>query len=189
MATYENAELNRFYQNTLQELKNVQVSRDEGGSLEELFTEWAVDLLAEAGETENVRVAYDEKALGTKNQHKINAYSISDNYETIDLFITVFRGTDEPAKIAKDEIDTSSKRIANFFRKGIYKDYVNEIEEASPIFDFAHTLSNSQEIKTDLVRVNALIITDGLYSGTIPSSIEIHGFPFFFLETWTLDGI
>ncbi len=180
MATYENSELNRFYQNTHQELKNLQIIREEGGSLEELFTEWAVDLLAEAGETENVRVAYDEKALGTKNQHKINAYSISDNYETIDLFITVFRGTNEPAKILKDEIDTASKRIANFFRKGIYKDYVNEIEESSPIFDFAHTLSNSQEIKTGLVRVNALILTDGLYSGAIPTSIEIHGFPFFF---------
>lgn len=180
MAAYENSELNRFYQNLIQEIKNLQVTRDEGGSLEELFTEWAVDLLAEAGETENVRVAYDEKALGTKNQHKINAYSISDNYETIDLFITTFKGTEEPIKVLKDEIDTSSKRIANFFRKGIYKDYVNEIEESSPIFDFAHTLSNSVEIKSGLVRVNALILTDGLYSGALPSSIEIHGYPFFF---------
>ena len=40
----------------------------------------------------NARVAHDEKSLGTKNQHKINAYSISDNYETIDLFITIFKG-------------------------------------------------------------------------------------------------
>ncbi len=180
MATNENSELNRFCQNTLQEIKNLQISRDEGGSLEELFTEWAVDLLAEAGETENVRVAYDEKALGTKKQHKINAYSISDNYETIDLFITVFKGADECIRISKDEIDTSAKRIANFFRKGIYKDYVNEIEESSPIFDFAHTLSNSQEIKSGLVRINAMILTDGLYSGTLPSSIEIYGYPFFF---------
>jgi len=180
MATYENSELNRFYQNTIQELKNIQISREEGGSLEELFSEWSVDLLAEAGETENVRVAYDEKALGTKNQHKINAYSISDNYETIDLFIAVFKGVIEPAKILKDEIDTASKRIANFFRKGIYKDYVNEIEESSPIFDFAHTLSNSQDIKSSLVRVNAIILTDGLYSGAIPSSLEIHGYPFFY---------
>jgi len=39
-----------------------------------MISQYAVDLLAEAGETENVRVAYDEKALGTKNQHKINAY-------------------------------------------------------------------------------------------------------------------
>ena len=180
MATYENSELNRFYQNTIQELKNIQISREEGGSLEELFSEWSVDLLAEAGETENVRVAYDEKALGTKNQHKINAYSISDNYETIDLFIAVFKGVNEPSKILKDEIDTASKRIANFFRKGIYKDYVNEIEESSPIFDFAHTLSNSQDIKSSLVRVNAIILTDGLYSGAIPSSLEIHGYPFFY---------
>ena len=29
-------------------------------------------MLAEAGETENVTPAYDEKELGTKKQHKIN---------------------------------------------------------------------------------------------------------------------
>ena len=56
------------------------------------------------------------------------------------MFITIYKGNDEPERIAKDEIDTASKRIANFFRKGIYKDYVNEIDESAQIFDFAHTL-------------------------------------------------
>jgi hypothetical protein len=178
MPDYENIELKRFYQSCIQDIRNEQLSREEGGSLEELFTEWSVDMLAEAGETENSRVAFDEKALGTKNQHKINGYSISDNYETIDLFITIFKGTDEPSKIGKDEIDTAGKRILNFFRKGIYKEYVNEIEESSPIFDFAHTLSNSADLKANLVRVNAMIITDGLYNGSVPEVVEIYGYPF-----------
>ena len=68
-------------------------------NLEQIFTQTAVDLLADAGETENVRVAYDESSLGRKNQHKINAYSISENYETIDLFITIYKGTDEITRI------------------------------------------------------------------------------------------
>lgn len=178
MPDYENIELKRFYQSCIQDIRNEQLSREEGGSLEELFTEWSVDMLADAGETENSRVAFDEKALGTKNQHKVNGYSISDNYETIDLFITIFKGTDEPSKIGKDEIDTAGKRILNFFRKGIYKEYVNEIEESSPIFDFAHTLSNSPDLKANLVRVNAMIITDGLYNGSVPTAVEIYGYPF-----------
>ena len=178
MPDYENIELKRFYQSCIQDIRNEQLSREEGGSLEELFTEWSVDMLADAGETENSRVAFDEKALGTKNQHKVNGYSISDNYETIDLFITIFKGTDEPSKIGKDEIDTAGKRILNFFRKGIYKEYVNEIEESSPIFDFAHTLSNSSDLKANLVRVNAIIITDGLYNGSVPAAVEIYGYPF-----------
>ena len=88
----DSRELNKFYQSLIQDLKSEQLTGEEGGILEQLFSQTAIDLIAEAGETENARVAHDEKALGTKNQHKINAYSISDNYETIDLFITIFRG-------------------------------------------------------------------------------------------------
>ncbi len=98
-STFENSELQKFYQSLIQDLKSEQISEEEGGILEQIFTQSAVDLLAEAGETENARLAHDERALGTKNQHKINAYSISDNYETIDLFITIFKGMDESARI------------------------------------------------------------------------------------------
>lgn len=174
----EQVELQKFYQALMLDIKSQQLSEEDGGNLEQFFTQWAVDLLADGGETENVRVAYDEKALGTKNQHKINAYSISDNYETIDVFITIFTGTEEPGRVAKDEVDTASKRISNFFRKGIYKDYVNEIEESSPIFDFAHALSNTEELKSNLVRVNAIILTDGLYPGEVPANQNISGYPF-----------
>lgn len=176
----ENNELVKFYNSFIQDLKSEQLSEEGGGILEQIFTQTAIDLLADAGETENVRTAHDEKALGTKNQHKINAYSISDNYETIDLFITIFKGTDEPERIAKDEIDTAAKRITNFFRKGIYKDYANEIEESAPIFDFAHTLSNSSDVKENLVRINAVILTDGFYPGEFPDNQTISGYPIFY---------
>lgn len=178
--TIQAAEINKFYQGILQDIKSIQLAEEEGGNLEQIFTQTAVDLLSEAGETENVRVAYDENALGTRNQHKINGYAEPDNYETIDLFITIFKGTDEPVRIAKDEIETSVKRIANFFRKAKYKDYVNDIAESSPIWDFAHTLANSELLKENLVRVNAIILTDGLYPGEAPEKQEISGYPIFY---------
>ena len=178
--SFENTELRKFYQSLIQDIKSIQISEEEGGILEQIFTQYAVDLLADAGETENARVAHDEKALGTKKQHKINAYSISDNYETIDLFITIFKNTDEPERVAKEEIETASKRIANFFRKGVYHDYVNEIEESAPIFDFAHTLSNSNDLRENLVRVNAIILTNGLYPGDFPVGQNISGYPIFY---------
>lgn len=178
--TIENIELKRFYQSFSQDLKSTQLATEEGGNLEQFFTQWATDLLADAGETENVRVSYDEKALGTKLQHKINAYSISDNYETVDLFIAIFKGSDDIVKVGKDEIETASKRISNFFKKGLLKDYVNEIEESSQIFDFAQTLSNSDELRTNLVRVNAIILTDGSYQGEIPKFITVSDFNIYF---------
>src|SRR3990167_10842887 len=118
-----------------------------------------------------------KKDSGKKNQHKINAYSISENYETIDLFITIFKGGEEPERVAKDEVDTAAKRIANFFRKAKLKEYVNEIEESSQIFDFARTLNVSSELTENLVRINAIILTDGLYPGEIPENINISCYP------------
>jgi hypothetical protein len=176
----ESSELEKFYISLIQDLKSEQLCEEEGGILEQVFTQFTIDLLADAGETENARTAHDEKGLGTKNQHKINAYSISDNYETIDLFISIFKGTEKPERIPKEDIDTAAKRITNFFRKGIYKDYVNEIEESAPIFDFAHTLSNSEELKDNLVRINAIILTDGFYPGDFPENLIIAGYPIFY---------
>lgn len=176
----EREELLRFYQEIIQEIKTIQISNEEGGSLEQIFTQYAIDLMANAGETENVRIAYDESSLGKKNQHKINAYSISENYETLDLFITIFKGTDDIVRIAKEEIDTAAKRISNFFTKGISKNYVNEIEESSMIFDLASTLYKSEILQENLVRVNAIILTDGLYPGEVPGSIIIAESPFYF---------
>ena len=50
----ENIELNKFYQSLNQNLKSNQLSEEDGGNLEQIFTQLAVDLIADAGETENV---------------------------------------------------------------------------------------------------------------------------------------
>lgn len=187
----ENIELNKFYASLMQDIAAIQSTDEEGAISEQIFTQQAVDLLAASGESENIVVKYDEKGLGTQKQHKINAYAISENYETVDLFITIFAGTDEISKISAQEIDTAAKRILNFFRKAIYassdeknkyfrSEYVDEIEETSEIFQFAHTLAKSRDIKENLVRVNAFILTNGLYKGEFPPNTIISGCNFYY---------
>jgi len=187
----ENLEINKFYTALMQEITAIQSTDEEGAISEQVFTQQAVDLLAASGESENIVVKYDEKALGTPKQHKINAYAISENYETVDLFITIFSGTDEIAKISNPDIETASKRILNFFRKAIYSaedeknkyfksDYVDEIEESSEIFQFAYTLAKSKDIKENLIRVNAFIITNGFYKGDYPANTVISGYNFYY---------
>ena len=127
-------EISKFYKSFIQEILARQLANEEGDSQEQTFTRYVVDMLAEAGETENAAIAYDEKALGTKNQHKINAYAIADNYETVDLFISIFQPDVEIPIISKDEVKRATTRITNFFRKSIYDDYANEVAESSQIF-------------------------------------------------------
>ncbi len=187
----ENIELNKFYSSVMQDVAATQSTDEEGAISEQIFTQYAVDLLATSGESENVVVKYDEKGLGTPKQHKINAYAISENYETVDIFITIFNGTDEITKISLSDIETASKRILNFFRKAIYSladektkyfkgEYADEIEETSEIFPFAYTLAKSKDIKDNLVRVNAFILTNGLYKGDFPSSTIVSGYNFYY---------
>ena len=173
-------EISKYYQLLIQDIVSLQAGNEDGDTQEQIFTRIVVDMLAEAGETENAAIAYDEKALGTKNQHKINAYAISDNYETVDLFISILDNSAEIKTVAKSEIETATKRITNFFRKAIYNDYVNEVAESSPIFEFANTLANFPELKESLVRVNAVILTNGEYKGDFPPSAQICGYNVFY---------
>ncbi|MDO9154617.1 MAG: AIPR family protein, partial [Paludibacter sp.] len=173
-------EVSKYYSVLVQDIRSMQDSSEEGASQEQLFTQMALDMLSEAGETENAYVAYDEKALGTKNQHKINAYAISDNYETVDLFISIYKGDASIPTIFKDEVEQATKRISNFFRKAVYNEYVNEVEESSPIFEFAHTLAHYEELKENLVRVNATIITNGEYKNDFPAPQTINGYKVFY---------
>ena len=86
----------------------------------------------------------------------------------------------QSVRVSKADVDKAAKRVSNFFKNAVYKDYVNEIEESSEIFQLAHTLAESKDIKETLVRVNATVITDGIYPGEPPASQTISGYPVFY---------
>lgn len=176
----ESKDVIKYFQTLNQEIRATQLSEEDGGNSEQIFTQIALNNLADAGETENAMLAFDKKAFGTRNQHQINAYAISDNYETLDLFITIFKGNDELTTTSKAEVETAQKRISNFFNKCISKEYVNDIEESSEIFQLANTLANYDEIKENLVRVNAIILTDGEYRGEFPKNEKISNYNIFY---------
>lgn len=173
-------EPNKFYQSLMQDVVAMQSGDEDGDTQEQVFTRICEEMLSDAGETENASVAYDERDFGKKGQHKINGYAISDNYENVDLFISIYNNATEIKNISKADVDTAAKRISNFFRKAIYNDYVNYVAESSEIFEFANTLANYTELKENLIRVNAFILTNGEYKGDIPASQSISGITIFY---------
>ncbi len=170
----------KYYQNLSQEIRATQLSDENGGSSEQIFTQIAINNLADAGETENALLAFDKKGVGTRNQHQINGYGFSDNYETLDLFITVYKGTESISTTSRSDIETAQKRISNFFQKCIKIDFVNEIEESSEIFQLASSIAKYKDIKENLSRVNVIILTDGEYKGDFPISDSVGGYSIFY---------
>lgn len=173
-------EIDKFYTSLMQDVRARQLSSEDGDTQEQTFTRIALELLADSGETENADVAFDEKNLGTRKQHKINGYAIADNYETVDLFISIFNPDDAVKTVTKAEVEQAATRIGNFFRKAVYDEYANEVAESSPIFEFAHTLAAYGELRDNLVRVNAFVLTNGSYRGDVPVVKEISGYKFFY---------
>lgn len=173
-------DIEKYYSTLSQEVIARQLANEEGDTQEQTFTRLFLDLLSDAGETENTTVAFDEKDFGTRKQHKINGYAVSDNYETVDLFITIYQPTENITTVPKADIDQATTRISNFFRKAIYNNYENEVAESSPIFEFAHTLGSFQELRDNLIRVNAFILTNGEYKGEIPSATELSGYKIYY---------
>ena len=169
-----------FYQELLQDIKSTQVSEDEGGTQEQIFTQRAIDSLADAGETENARVCFDRKEnkLG-RTMHKLNGYALSENYETLDLFITIFKGVDEPFTLTKQETESAVNQVERFFRDAVYKDYIKELEESSEVFDLAHTLADVKEVKEFLTRVNIFVLTNGFFKSDIKNTDVIAGYTVF----------
>ncbi|HAV53845.1 MAG TPA: abortive phage resistance protein [Aequorivita sp.] len=176
----EDKELQKFYTNIQEEVKASLISEEEGTNPEQIFTELALSFLSDAGETENYRVCYDEKLSNRGVEHKINGYSLYENYETLDLFVTWYHSESNIQSTKKMDIDWAISKIENFFRNAIYKDYITSIEESSEIFDLAQTLANVPEVKEFLTRVNIFLITNGEVKSDLKTSDTVAGYPVFY---------
>ncbi|PVX46171.1 AIPR protein [Flavobacterium sp. 103] len=175
-----NKELNKFYIDIQEEINSNLISEEEGTNPEQIFTEIVLSFLADAGETENYRVCYDEKISKRGVEHKINGYSLYENYETLDLFVTIYNSDETVQSVTKGDAEKTIDRAAKFFRNSIYKDYVNEIEESSEIFDLAQTLANVPEVKEFLTRVNIFLISNGDIKADLKTSDKIAGYTVFY---------
>ena len=172
--------IDKFYFYLQEEVAVRQAASEEGDTQEQAFTRIAAEMLSEAGEVEGVTVAYDEKEIGKKGQHKINGYAIADDYETLDLFISIYNSASTIQSVPKASIDQAVTRITNFFRKAVYDDYQSEVAESSDIFEFAHTLATYEDLKESLIRVNICILTNGDYKGELPAITTINGHKLFY---------
>jgi hypothetical protein len=178
--SHENKELENLYTEIQEEVSANFVSEEDGATPELIFTEYVLSLLADAGETENYRVSYDEKMSKRGLEHKVNAYSLYENYETLDLFITLYHDDKDIQAVTKTVTEKAIDKLGSFFKNAIYKNYINEIEESSEIFDLAHTLANIPEIKEFLARVNIFLLTNGAVKSDIKFSETIVGYSVFY---------
>jgi hypothetical protein len=173
-------ELNTFLINIQEDINTQLVSAENGTNPEQLFTEYALELLSEAGETENYRICYDEKISKRGVEHKLNAYALYENYETLDLFVSIYNAEFSVQTVHKPDIDKAFDRLEKFFSSAMDKGYVNDLEESSEVFDLAQTLAKVPEIKEYLTRINIFVLTNGQIKADLKVTGKVSGYFAFF---------
>ncbi|MGF7217079.1 hypothetical protein GGR92_003246 [Spirosoma lacussanchae] len=155
----EQTQLLQFYTDLRQRITATAEAGELGGFQEEIFTSIVLnEYLSATGDTENARECRDvkENAAGQK-MHKINGYALSEGAENLDLFITIYRGYDEPQRIGREEVTAAFNQCRRFLNNA-FKGYWKDMDESAAAYDFAKEICHN---RNELVRANLFILTDG----------------------------
>jgi hypothetical protein len=154
----EQTQLIQFAENLSQEVINYSEagqsndSCDDNSFREDEFTRLMIQYLTEIGELDDGDVCY-HRARGIK----VNGYSINQDFECLNLFISIYSQTVPPITVTKQDVETAFRRLTNFLKQAL-NGYYQSIEESSCVFDMALQI---YELKTQLSQVKLYLFTDG----------------------------
>ena len=125
---------------------------------EEAFTEYVVGLLAEHNEADSVEIVYHEaRNVGKVPAAKLNAWSLSGDGATADLFVTRYHGTGDVEAVGLPETRRHFQLVRGFLRRAL-EGFHTKVEESSPSF---RVMQQIYEAKDSLTTVRLFFITDG----------------------------
>lgn len=126
---------------------------------EEAFTEYVVGLLDEHNEADGIEIAYHEaKHRGSIPAAKLNAWSLSGDGSTADLFIALYHGTGEVIEVGLPETRRYFQLARGFLRRAV-EGFHTKLEEASDGFRVMQQIFEARE---SLTTIRLFFITDGL---------------------------
>lgn len=165
-------ELEQYLLELYHEVNSLVYADEEGASKENKFTEYLMELLSEAGETESIRLCPYIKETKQENiQFKINGYAIEEGYETLDIFITHFQDSNKLYRVIKPDFDKLIKWSTGFLNAA-FKGHLDDIEPSSEAYGLAKLIrANLNEI----VRVNVFILSNGNIPHDPPKNFSLKG--------------
>jgi hypothetical protein len=146
---------------------------------DDLFTMIMLEYLEEAGEVvEPLLCPFRSYGL------QLNAYSVSEDYEKVDIFVSLFNESPEPQSISRTEIETAVRRGLQFFRKAI-NDLYQSFEKDSDTYGFAIML---HENRNTIRHVRVTALTNGLVKPIPWDNITLDGIEVSF-AIWDIDRL
>ena len=171
--------ISAFYNNFMEEIAMASDSETYGWEAQDFFTAVMLEYLEEAGETDSP-VICPFRGYGLQ----LNAYSVSEDYDNIDIFVSIFSESETIPSVSKNDIDAAFKRGIQLYRKAV-NDLYTSFEKDNDVYEFAISIhDNKKSIKT--VRIIAL--TNGNTKPIALNNITIDGVEISF-GVWDMDRL
>lgn len=149
----KNQTLAEFYQSFQEEVLFASDKETSGWTTEDFLTSVMLEYLEEAGETVDPIIC-PFRGYGLQ----MNAYAISEDHDSVDIFVSVYSDSDVPKTVSQTDIDSAIKRAIQLYHKAV-NDLYTSFQKDNDTYEFAISLHKyKDEIKT--VRICAL--TNGL---------------------------
>jgi hypothetical protein len=130
---------------------------------EDAFTEVVLELLQEHNEADGASVCYwNAKGQGRTPSAKVNAWALSGDGATLDLFVALYRGSGVPEVVTRLEVDTHYKQVRGFLRRAL-DGFHTKVEEANDVFEAMRRIYEARET---LATVRLFFVTDGEVKST-----------------------
>ncbi|MFD1190798.1 AIPR family protein [Phenylobacterium conjunctum] len=153
---------------------------------ENVFTDMMIEALSDqVGIVENAVTTYFEGVVG-RGRSKINGYAVSDDEDSLDLFVSIFLGAASPQKVAAEDVRKALEQAVRYFR-GAVEGLHRTLEPASDRYAMTARIA---ELASGISRVRVFVLTDGVTGMTrasIPAqrvgSVELR------FEVWDIERL
>ena len=145
--------LNEFYTNFREEVLCASDTETSGWNTDDFLTAVMLEYLEDAGEvTDPIICPFRGYGL------QMNAYAISEDCESVDLFVSIYSDAEQPRSVSQTDISAAIHRAIELYHRAI-NDLYTAFQKDNDTYEFAITLHKQ---KNTIKNVRICAITNGL---------------------------
>ncbi|MGF6494955.1 hypothetical protein ABIE56_003153 [Luteibacter sp. 621] len=138
---------------------------------ESVFTEVVTNHMAEVGMTFEPQLCHYATKVANANV-RMSAFAVSDDSDQLDLFISVYEGSDALTAISDTETKTAAEHCYRFFVKCVEGDFASTMDETNDAYELALLIQRGYR---NLDQIRIFVLTDRIAKTKNFKSREVGG--------------
>ena len=175
----KNQTLDDFYKSFREEILCASDTETSGWTTDDFLTAVMLEYLEEAGEvTDPVICPFRDRGL------QMNAYAFSEDFESVDIFVSIYSDTEMPRSVSQTDIDSAIKRAIQLYHRAV-NDLYTSFQRDNDTYEFAISVFQN---KSNIKNVRICALTNGLVKPIALKNITISGAEVSF-ALWDIDRL